>query len=280
MAETFDWGPRLGRGPSYFGILNLTPDSFSDGGRFQAPEAALAQARRLVQAGAGMLDVGAESTRPGAAPVDPREEWARLGPVLALLSSELPQVPLSLDTRHPEVAERGLGAGVAALNDVTGFSDPGMLALARAADCGLIAMRSRTREGALWMPAYDDPGESDDDLAVAEMAAVRDRLLGAGIARDRILLDPGFGFGTTYEEDTALWRGLATLPRRLDWPAERFCLGLSRKRFLAWRAGRPGLPPTARDALTAEAHREAGVWGFRVFRTHALPDPTGREARL
>ncbi|MFN8012635.1 MAG: dihydropteroate synthase [Holophagaceae bacterium] len=280
MAAPFAWGPRLRRGPLFIGILNLTPDSFSDGGRFQAPEAALAQARRLVAAGSGMLDLGAESTRPGAAPVAPREEWARLEPVLALLRSELPHLALSLDTRHPEVAERGLEAGVAALNDVTGFSEPGMLQLAAASTCGLIAMRSRLRDGAFWMPAYEGPGEPDDVRAVSELAGVRDRLLGAGLDGARILLDPGFGFGTTFGEDAALWRGLATLPARLGWPAEGFCLGVSRKRFLAWRAGRPGLPPAARDALTAEAHREARAWGFRVFRTHALPEPPAEEARL
>lgn len=273
MAENFTWGPRLGRGPLFLGILNLTPDSFSDGGRFQTPEEALAQARWLVRAGAGMLDLGAESTRPGAAPVAPVEEWARLEPALQLLRSELPQVPLSLDTRHPGVAERGLEAGVAVLNDVTGFSDPRMLRLAAASTCGLIAMRSRLRDEAFWMPAYGGPGEGDDARAVSELAGVRDRLLAAGIARERILLDPGFGFGTTYAEDAALWRGLATLPARLGWPAEGFCLGVSRKRFLAWRAGAPDLPPEQRDDLTRAAHDEAAALGFRVFRTHALPDP-------
>jgi dihydropteroate synthase len=280
MSEPFAWGPRLSRGLLFLGILNLTPDSFSDGGRFQAPEAALAQARRLVEAGAGMLDLGAESTRPGAAPVPPGEEWARLAPVLELLRAALPRVPLSLDTRHPEVAARGLAAGVSVLNDVTGFSDPGMLDLARTTGAGLIAMRSRLREGALWMPDYGGSGESSDALAVSELAGVRDRLLGAGIAPARVLLDPGFGFGTTFPEDAALWRGLPSLPRRLDWPVEGFCLGVSRKRFLAWRAGRPGLPPDQRDGLTAEAHAEAAAWGCRVFRTHALPAPQPGEARL
>ncbi len=256
--------------PLFIGILNLTPDSFSDGGRFLAPAAALAQAQRLVAAGARMLDLGAESTRPGAEPLDPDTEWARLAPVIAPLRAGWPDLPLSADTRHPEVAARALAAGVAVLNDVAGFSDPGMLDLARTADCGLIAMRSRPEGRGFLMPPYDGKGETDAERALVELADVRDRLLGAGIAPDRLLLDPGFGFGTTFSEDLALWQALPTLPTRLDWPAGRFCIGISRKRFLAARAGRPELPPAQRDGLTAEAHAEAAAWGYRVFRTHAI----------
>ncbi|MFN7957686.1 MAG: dihydropteroate synthase [Holophagaceae bacterium] len=267
---SFDWGPLLDSGPLFIGILNLTPDSFSDGGRFLAPEAALAQARALVEAGAGMLDLGAESTRPGAQPVTAAMEWARLEPVLAALADQLPATPLSLDTRHAEVAARGLAAGAAVLNDVTGFSDPGMLDLARKATCGLIAMRSRCERGGFHMPPYDDPAPRGAGETVWELAAVRDRLRAAGLPEGRILLDPGFGFGTTFQEDLALWQALADLPGLLDWPVARFCLGISRKRFLAFRAGTPGLPPGQRDALTAAAHAEARRLDYRVFRTHAI----------
>ncbi|MBK7293852.1 MAG: dihydropteroate synthase [Holophagaceae bacterium] len=103
-----------------------------------------------------------------------------------------------------------------------------------------------------------------------ELAALRDRLCGAGIAQARILLDPGFGFGTTFQEDLALWNALPVLPGRLDWPVERLCLGVSRKRFLAVRSGLPTLPPAERDALTTQAHAQAQAWGYRVFRTHAI----------
>jgi len=256
--------------PLFIGILNLTPDSFSDGGRFLAPEAALAQAHTLVAAGAGMLDLGAESTRPGAAPVPAAREWERLEPVLALLGEQLPGVPLSLDTRHAEVAVRGLSAGVAVLNDVTGFSDPGMLELACGSACGLIAMRSRREGTGFRMPPYDDPAPRGAEEAIKELRAVRDRLQTAGISAARILLDPGFGFGTTFQEDLALWQALPHMPRQLDWPAQRVCLGVSRKRFLAARAGTPALPPSQRDGLTAEAHAEARQWDYRVFRTHAI----------
>jgi len=252
------------------GILNLTPDSFSDGGRFMDPAAALAQGRALVQAGARMLDLGAESTRPGAAAVGAATEWARLGPVLAALRKELPDVPLSLDTRHAAVAAQGLAMGAAVINDVTGFADPALLGLARASGCGLIAMRSRRQGEGFHMPPYDDPSPRDANQTIAELKAVRDRLLRAGIPAASALLDPGFGFGTTYPEDLALWQALPELGAALAWPTERFCIGVSRKRFLAARAGQPSLPAAMRDGLTAAAHAEASALGYRVFRTHAI----------
>jgi dihydropteroate synthase len=218
-----------------------------------------------------MLDVGAESTRPGAEPVDPDEEWRRLEPVLGLLRRELPAIPVSVDTRRPRTAARALELGAAVINDVTGFADPEMLALARGHSCGLIGMRSRSIRGDLWMPPYEGPGLADSVPAIAELAAVKRRLLEAGIAPRRILLDPGFGFGTTYAEDLALWEALPTMPQQLRWPVDRFCLGLSRKRFVARHfAGDARLPPTERDAATAAAHRHAAAQGFRVFRTHAV----------
>ncbi len=266
--DSFEWGPLLQGGPFFIGILNLTPDSFSDGGRFTEPDRALAQAGRLVAGGCRMLDLGAESTRPGATPITAGEEWTRLAPVLEFLRREAPELPLSLDTRHAEVAARGLDAGVAVLNDVTGFSDPAMLALARREACGLIAMRSRRRSGELLMPDYGSPGPASADAAIAELASLKADLLDAGIAPERLLLDPGFGFGTTFEEDAALWSALAELPPALNWPVQRFCIGVSRKRLLAHRAGTPQLPAPERDGLTAQAHAEAQAMGYRVFRTH------------
>ncbi|HJW73042.1 MAG TPA: dihydropteroate synthase [Geothrix sp.] len=266
----FHWGPFLQDGPLFLGILNLTPDSFSDGGRFTDPEAAYQQALRLQASGARMLDVGAESTRPGAAALAPGTEWERLATLLPRLVQGLPDLPLSLDTRHAEVACLGLGAGAAVLNDVTGFSSPDMLALAQSSPCGLIAMRSRRQGADFLMPPYDDPTPRTHEAAVAELRSVRDRLRSAGIPDSRVLLDPGFGFGTSYLEDLALWQALPDLPRLLDWPADRFCIGISRKRFVATRAGAPLLSPAERDPLTAELHGEAIRWGYRVFRTHAI----------
>lgn len=266
----FRWGPLLEGGPLFLGILNLTPDSFSDGGRYLDPSAALAQARRLVAAGARMLDLGAESTRPGSAAVDATTEWGRLEPALAALRETLPHIPLSLDTRHAAVAAKGLEAGISVINDVAGLSDPAMLELAGGSSCGLIAMRSRFQGEGFLMPPYDDPAPKDASLAAAELLEVRDRLREAGIDDHRVLLDPGFGFGTTFAEDLALWNALPQLPEALAWPANRVCIGISRKRFLALKAAEPGLPPLQRDALTAAAHAEAMAWGYRVFRTHAL----------
>lgn len=266
----FDWGSLVHGDPLFVGILNVTPDSFSDGGRHATPEAALDQAAALIDSGARLLDVGAESTRPGAEPLGPDTEWHRLEPVLQALTTRFPDCPVSLDTRHVEVAARGLALGVAVINDVTGFLDPAMLRLAQETSCGLIAMRSRLINGGLWMPPYHGPGPLDAERGVTELLGLRDRLRSANIADTRILLDPGFGFGTTYPEDLALWRALPALPARLDWPVDRICLGISRKRFLAVRAGSPDLPPLGRDDLTARAHREALAWGYRVFRTHVI----------
>lgn len=270
MGAAFSWRPLLAEGPLYVGILNLTPDSFSDGGRFMGPAAALAQARALLEQGCRMLDLGAESTRPGAQAITPEEEWARLEAPLRALRSALPTVPLSLDTRHAATATRGLEEGVQVINDVTGFDDPDMLEVVRGSSCGLIAMRSRRLGQGFFMPPYEAPGEASADRALAELEALRDRLGAAGIGPDRALLDPGFGFGTTFREDSALWEALPDLPRRLAWPAEGFCIGLSRKRFTAWRAGQPDLPPDQRDFLSSALHQEAFRKGFRVFRTHAI----------
>ena len=260
--------PLPARGPLYLGILNVTPDSFSDGGCFMDPEAALAQARSLLAQGAAALDVGAESTRPQAEPVAPGEEWARLEPVLKRLRAGLPRIPLSLDTRNAAVAARGLALGVATINDVSGFSDPDMLEVVRASACGLIAMRSRMKDGAFLMPPHEVPGATDAQAPLRELADLKARLLEGGIAPGRILLDPGFGFGMPYTEELALWEALSRMPGELDWPVENFCIGISRKRFLARRAGTPALPAAERDGLTAAAHRQAAALGYRDFRAH------------
>ncbi len=266
------------RTPFYLGILNVTPDSFSDGGAYIAPAQALEQARTLVDQGAGMLDLGAESTRPGAMPLAEHEEWQRLQPTMERIRQALPKTLLSVDTRHAEPALRALALGASVLNDVSGFSDPALLNLASGSGCGLIAMRSRNRDGALFMPDYRARGPRDASAAIQELREVRDRLLHAGINPERILLDPGFGFGTTFDEDSALWDCLPQLPSMLDWPVERFCIAISRKRFLAFRAGQPELPPSERDELTRQAHMEATALGYRVFRSHALPPPLIRRA--
>ncbi|MFZ1615074.1 MAG: dihydropteroate synthase [Holophaga sp.] len=265
--------------PLYLGILNLTPDSFSDGGAYLASADALTQTKKLVSMGVGVVDIGGESTRPGAQTVTTEEEWRRIEPALSTLGQAFPDLPLSLDSRHPQVASKALELGVTALNDVTGFSDPAMLQLALNSSCALIAMRSRIKDGQLEMPPYDDPTYRSAERAISELRHIKTRLLEAGVAAERILLDPGFGFGTTYREDTSLWEALPRLPEALDWPVDQFCLGLSRKRFLAVRAGRSELAPRQRDILTHEAHAEARTLGFKVFRTHTMPEARVRRAQ-
>ena len=247
----------LGR-PVYLGILNLTPDSFSDGGRFEAPAAAEAQAQHLVETGCGMLDLGAESTRPGADPVSPEAEWERLRAVLPLLWQRLPGVPLSVDTRHPRVAEQALDCGAAVINDVAGFSDPAMQRLVRTGRCGLIAMRSRMRDGRLFMPDYGTGGSSSPDGAIAELEMIKTRLLDVGVAPERILLDPGFGFGTTFAEDLALWRvpsGPAGTP------------GVARRAFLCGRLPE-ALPGLAGRRPRAPSPRSRRTDPRRPWRSH------------
>jgi len=255
-------------GPCYLAILNLTPDSFSDGGAHSDPKSAADKGLRLLAQGAQVIDIGAESTRPGARPVDAQEEWARLAPVIDILRSKKPDAILSIDTRHAEVARLALEAGADVINDVTGFRDPEMLGLASTAGCGLVAMRSRLKEGRIWMPDYSDPSPKTAHAATAETRDIKERLFGAGIEPERVLLDPGFGFGTTFLEDRALWDALPDLPAMLEWPVERFCVGVSRKRFVAHKYGVGG--NESLDAKTAELHTIAMKAGYMVFRTHLL----------
>lgn len=265
----FDWGAFLAEGPLFIGILNITPDSFSDGGQHLTPEAALSHARQLLAKGFGMLDLGAESTRPGAEPLTPDGEWDRLHPVLELLHRELPAIPLSVDTRHSDVAALALAHGASVLNDVTGFQDEAMLSLAASTTCGLIAMRSRLEAGRFIMPPYGNAPAFPPEQLLSKLRVIAHRIHNAGIAQERVALDPGFGFGTTYQEDLALWDTLPESCAALGWPTDQLCLGISRKRFTAWKAGNPDLPARERDAITARLHQDAMGRGIRIFRSHA-----------
>jgi dihydropteroate synthase len=252
----------------YLGVLNLTPDSFSDGGAFIEPAKAIDHAAQLLAQGARVIDIGAESTRPGAEPISPHEEWSRIEPVLSRLIKHVQGCALSIDTRHPEVAAHALDLGADIVNDVTGFKDTRMLELAARSNCGLIAVRSRMKNGRLWMPDYDEPRPRIAEAAVQKLKIVKGRLLKAGVEPTRILLDPGFGFGTTFQEDLALWDALARLPIALGWPIERFCIGVSRKRFIAKLFGVSG--QSALDAKTDEMQKKAAKIGYKVFRTHSI----------
>ena len=190
--------------PVVMGIINVTPDSFSDGGQFLELPAALARAQELVAEGAAIVDVGGESTRPGAQPVDDEEELRRVIPLIERLAGSL-AVPVSIDTRKPAVMRRAIAAGASLVNDVSALAAPGALAAvaeSSAAAC-LMHMQGepRTMQDA---PHYDDVvGEVRAFLR--ERAAACER---AGIPRSRLVVDPGFGFGKSLEHNLALLRGL------------------------------------------------------------------------
>lgn len=209
------------------GIVNVTPDSFSDGGRFVAVDAALAQARQLVLEGADILDIGGESTRPGAQEVDDAEEMARVLPVIEALHREAPAQVISIDTSKATVARAACAAGASIINDVWGFSrDAGMAGVAAAFGAGAVLMHNRA--------------EKDEDLdIVADMArffeAALNRAIKAGVDEARIALDPGIGFGKTLTQNLAAIRAIPALKARFG---RAVLLGVSRKSFLGLITGR------------------------------------------
>jgi dihydropteroate synthase len=238
------------------GILNLTPDSFSDGARFMNPDAALAHAHRLVEEGADLLDVGGASTRPGAPPVPPAEQIRRLTPVLAPLVAR--GITISVDTASAEVAAFALGTGVHAVNDVTALGDPGMANVIAGAGAGIVLMHMRGNPVTMQSdPHYDD--------AAGEIATYLTETLGraraAGIAEACVALDPGIGFGKTARHSFELLARLGELAV-LGRPV---LVGLSRKSFLA-----------APEPLGVDQRLEAGLaataiavfLGARIVRTH------------
>ena len=207
--------------PVWMGIVNITPDSFSDGGNFFEVSAAVEHALRLIDDGAGIIDIGGESTRPGAAGVSAEEELRRVLPVLRQLRKEQPDMPISVDTTKAEVAEEVLKAGADIINDVSGLSDPDMIAVLQKTGAGYCLMHTQD------VPQYDD--------VVAEVFAfLKDRrrmLMDAGITPESIAIDPGLGFGKTSEHNWRLVENVASF-HDLDAP---ILVGHSRKRFIAER---------------------------------------------
>ncbi len=240
------------------GILNVTPDSFSDGGRHFAPADALAGARVMREVGADILDVGGESTRPGAAVLDEAEELHRVVPVVRALAGEI-GLPVSVDTRRARVAEAALQAGAEIINDVSGLAhDARMVNVARACGAGVVIMHMRGE------PATMDQRAVYADVAAevaGELAERRDRALEAGLARETIVLDQGLGFAKTPEHSLAVLDRLASVTA-LGHPV---MVGPSRKRFLGAVTGKP---VDQRDAATAAACVAARVRGARLFRVH------------
>jgi len=244
--------------PVIIGIINVTPDSFSDGGRLESVDAALALGEKLMADGSRLIDIGGESTRPGAAPVPAAEEIARVIPVIEkLVKRGIGAV--SVDTRKAAVARAALDAGAAVINDVSGLSfDASLAPLAAETKAGVILMHMRGT------PATMDSLATYRDVAAevaAELAVTATRAESAGIARERIVLDPGFGFAKTAAHNFRLLDELATIVG-VGYPV---AVGLSRKRFLGAATGRP---VEDRDRATAVACALAWERGARLFRVH------------
>jgi dihydropteroate synthase len=249
--------------PVLVGILNVTPDSFSDGGRFAAPDAALDQAERLLRDGAGILDIGGESTRPVAREaVTEAEELGRILPVIEGLVGRHPGVPLSVDTVKAGVARAALQAGAAIINDVSGFRlDPAMAGVTSAAGAGVVLMHSRGTLAEISSDRHAEYGGDVRATVLAELGATVEAATAAGVPASRIAVDPGLGFGKTPDQSLSLLDGLSGF-RMLGCP---ILVGPSRKRFLGAATGRE---VAERDVATAAACVMAYERGARLFRVH------------
>ena len=253
------------------GVVNVTPDSFSDGGRYLALDAAVAHGRDLAAEGAAIIDVGGESTRPGSAPVDAAEESARVVPVVEALAASL-DVPVSVDTMKASVAAAALEAGAAVVNDVTaGRNDADMLGVVADHDAGFVAMHMQGEPATMQhAPTYHD--------VVAEvgtfLAQRVEEALAAGVRVDALLADPGIGFGKTTEHNLDVLAALPTLAARAGVP---LLVGASRKSFLANICG--DREPEARDDATLATSVWAFEHGARVVRVHDVAGSV-RAARL
>jgi dihydropteroate synthase len=233
------------------GVVNVTPDSFSDGGRYLEPERAVAHGLELAASGADILDVGGESTRPGATPVDATVERERVVPVIAELARRV-EVPISVDTAKPEVAEAALAVGADLVNDVSGHDQPALWDLCARAGAALVVGHWRRDGEATHRALFDEVArELDADLGAARRAGVT-----------RLIADPGLGFGKTAAHNLELLARAGELSARLGAPV---MVGPSRKRFLGALTGRP---PAERDAATVGACVAAAMRGADFVRVH------------
>ncbi|MGO9429572.1 dihydropteroate synthase [Rhodoblastus sp.] len=248
---------KIGTKPLVMGILNVTPDSFSDGGKFVLPESALAQARAMAQAGADVIDLGAESTRPGFTPISEEEEWARLEPVLAPLLEET-ALPLSIDTTKAAVARRAAVLGAAVVNDVSGLrGDPAMAELVAESGAAVVVMHHREKIDSTIDIVADMIAFFENSLARAQKA---------GVERRKILLDPGVGFGKTLAQNLGALAATGLLREKFALPV---LIGVSRKSFLG---ALTGAPAEGRLAATLSANLAAFSRGADVFRVHDVAE--------
>ncbi len=255
-------GFNLARRPLVMGILNVTPDSFSDGGRFLQAEDAIAAGRAMRAAGADVLDIGGESTRPNAEPVPPAEEIARIAPVIRALAAE--GAVISADTRNAATMAAALDAGARIINDVSGLKhDPASAALVAAAKCPVVLMHMRGTPMSMNCQAhYADVVED----VLAELTATRDAALAAGIAPDSIALDPGLGFAKIGAQNLLLLRATAQFVA-LGHP---LLVGLSRKKFIGEFGGESAREKRFPGSLAAGLF--ALSQGAHILRVHDVPE--------
>jgi len=252
--------------PLLMGILNVTPDSFSDGGQFETVELAVQQAEALIQSGARILDIGGESTRPGAEPVALEVELQRTIPVIRQLAAST-DVPISIDTTKAEVARQALQAGARIVNDVSGMTfDPQMLTVCAEHDAAVCVMHIKGTPQTM----QDDPQYDDVVAEVTEFLARRlEACAAAGLDFDRICVDPGIGFGKTAEHNLQLMQHIEEMRAALGRPV---LIGHSRKRFLAKLLGRPVEERTAGTVGVSIALAQNGADILRVHDVGACHD--------
>jgi dihydropteroate synthase len=250
-----------GARPRVMGILNITPDSFSDGGSYQSLEFALSHAEEMIEAGVDIIDVGGESTRPGSPAVSLEDELQRVMPVLYALRDLGPAV--SVDTYKPQVMREAIIAGVDMINDINGFRAPGALDAVRDSDCALCIMHMQSDPQHMQLaPAYSDVVEE----VIAFLRERIDALTSAGIDPRRLCIDPGFGFGKTVEHNYALLKATGRLIAELDMP---LLAGLSRKSMIGAVTGRP----VERRATGSVGGALAAVaQGALIVRVHDVAD--------
>jgi dihydropteroate synthase len=243
--------------PLVMGVLNVTPDSFSDGGRFAGVDAAVAHALKMIEEGAGIIDIGGESTRPGAQAVDAEEEIRRVVPVIEALAART-QVPISVDTSKPEVMTTAVRAGASLINDVRALREPGALEAAAGPQAAICLMHMQGEPRTMQAePRYSDVVAEVRDFLRERATAC----LARGVAKDRLLIDPGIGFGKRLEHNLALLAGLPALTQ-LGWPV---LIGVSRKSMFGALLGRAVDERVAGGVAAATA---AVLAGASMVRTH------------
>ncbi len=247
--------------PLIMGVLNVTPDSFSDGGSFHSLEAAISRAEQMIEAGVDIIDIGGESTRPGAAPLPLDEELRRILPVVFALRDC--GKPLSIDTYKPAVMVEAIAAGADMINDISGFRDPAALTAVKESDCALCIMHMVSDPQRMQQdPSYQDVVQQVGDFLRERIAHIE----ACGIKRERLSIDPGFGFGKTLEHNLALLKNIRPIATSLGLP---LLAGMSRKSMLGNITGRP---VEQRLAGSLAAALVAATNGAAILRVHDVAE--------